>query len=551
MSAGLTFSGITPNSLIDSKSFNSSYVTDPSNKSDISSKILGSLSSGIDTGPFSFQKTNTRIASLNTLYNEATGALNKINKLSADNPDSVFYQKISSSSNTDVADISYFHSRDYSYGTSVTGNPRYPDLTQVVLNKINLGKSLNPDSASVIDIGLNRFNLSTGPATHQLSFEVNFGDTNKNVLNKMAASINNADAGVTAGVVEAPSDTIYLRLSNDSGTTKPFYLKDTSGNAVRSTHEFDNSGSESSYEFDISQTASEQINKGGFLNPAGITDVSAGTNRFELTVGSNSHTISFDINSGDTNDTVLDKMAAAINDVDTGVFASVADVSDDVIYLRLSGQTGTSNAFTLTDISGNAVSATNANSPFQYVKNSSFSVNETSFDRESNTIALKDGKMAVTLKDTGKANITVSHDTNTRVNTITSLADSINSINTFLESNSDISSDLRSEWQQLVSDATSSLAQYGIEVASDMQLNLDKEKLNRQLNENIIPVRDAIGGKNGMVQKLKPFLRKILSSPGINLLESQPPAYFDTMYLRLISSKTTPGGNQSTFSTVA
>ena len=147
--------------------------------------------------------------------------------------------------------------------------------------------------------------------------------------------------------------------------------------------------------------------------------------------------------------------------------------------------------------------------------------------------------------------MTVSHDTQSRVESISSLVDSINTISSFLESDTDISRNFKSDWFQLVSDATSSLARYGIEMGSDRQLSLNTKKLNSELNENIIPAREAIGGENGLGRQIEPFLAKTVSSPGADLLESQPASNFATLYLRLITSNANSGNVSSTFNTVA
>ena len=76
-------------------------------------------------------------------------------------------------------------------------------VSQLATAQINTGKSLAIGNAADggFTAGINRFSIQTGNGSRFLSVDVKAGDTNSDVLNKMADKINFAQAGVTAKTV--------------------------------------------------------------------------------------------------------------------------------------------------------------------------------------------------------------------------------------------------------------------------------------------------------------------------------------------------------------
>lgn len=101
----------------------------------------------------------------------------------------------------------------------------------------NRGTELDSDATSSVTAGTNTFRLAVGGRTHDIAVEIEDTDTNRAVLEKMAAAINAAGAGVTAAVEDddaAGASRIRL-TAGITGSTGAFTLADTGGNAVAAT----------------------------------------------------------------------------------------------------------------------------------------------------------------------------------------------------------------------------------------------------------------------------------------------------------------------------
>ena len=108
-------------------------------------------------------------------------------------------------------------------------------VSQLATAQINTGKSLAKGNAADggFTAGINRFSIQTGNGSRFLSVDVKAGDTNSDVLNKMADKINFAQAGVTAKTVTDDKGASRLMITaNKTGSMQEFSLKDVSGNAV-------------------------------------------------------------------------------------------------------------------------------------------------------------------------------------------------------------------------------------------------------------------------------------------------------------------------------
>ena len=73
-------------------------------------------------------------------------------------------------------------------------------VAQLARGQENSGLELNTAGASVVDMGTNTFNVNIDGQDYELSIEVTEGDTNEDVLQKMAQSINDASIGTRAEV---------------------------------------------------------------------------------------------------------------------------------------------------------------------------------------------------------------------------------------------------------------------------------------------------------------------------------------------------------------
>lgn len=163
-----------------------------------------------------------------------------------------------------------------------------------------------------------------------------------------------------------------------------------------------------SHKLQISNLAATQVNAGSASPADAKSVIGEGFNVFKLTTGSSSKNISVNISSTDTNKSAFTKLAAAINKSDVGVKASVTTDSANKTSLTLeSTKTGTKNAFSLSDLQGNAVSATSIGTVKSKAQNAVYTLDNKQYTSASNTVNLDNGKVQATLKKAGSEQISM------------------------------------------------------------------------------------------------------------------------------------------------
>ena len=135
---------------------------------------------------------------------------NAIAQLGGLEQDSMFRKKSAYSSDTEVAEATYIGS-DASTGTS----PEFDlQVKELATPQENLGYFL-PDLATTLSPATYSFDISINDMNYEFQFNINEGDTNRQIMERLSRLINNADIGIKANVAE--SDSRYaLRLTSDA-----------------------------------------------------------------------------------------------------------------------------------------------------------------------------------------------------------------------------------------------------------------------------------------------------------------------------------------------
>lgn len=173
-----------------------------------------------------------QLDALNNLYARAYQMMALADQLSGTAGRANFSQTPTQSSDTAVADVTYFDQTHYP--VLVPAEQFQFKVQQVAQNQVNQGGSLNPDAASAVSTGTGTFTLTVGGTGYTLQVTINASDTNATALSKIAQAIDAANTGVTADVVRG-DNTIQLNLSGQTGEDQAFSLADISGNVVSAT----------------------------------------------------------------------------------------------------------------------------------------------------------------------------------------------------------------------------------------------------------------------------------------------------------------------------
>ncbi|MCH8905146.1 MAG: flagellar filament capping protein FliD [Bacteroidetes bacterium] len=278
----------------------------------------------------------------------------------------------------------------------------------------------------------------------------------------------------------------------------------------------DTGATEALYQISVTQLALSQENTGNELNGTNASVVNIGTNTFSISIEGQVHEISIEVVAGDTNKDVLQKLSTAINDANIAVTANVTSgrsIGTQQIIIK-SDNTGISNDFLISDVSGNAITVTGANIITTSAQDASYKVDETSYTSGSNTVYLDNGMVTVNLLGVGDVDLTVAPDVNEVGNTITNFISELNSSIDFLQNNSDyINGDVLETINSFISDHKNELASFGIEVNSDGILEIDQDKLSLALNQNLGDIKNAFSGIDGLSIQINNYSSRIKSSP--------------------------------------
>lgn len=271
------------------------------------------------------------------------------------------------------------------------------------------------------------------------------------------------------------------------------------------------------YTITVSQVATAQQNLGTALATNAVAGLAAGTYTFNLQAGGRTYTVSFAVNAGDTNLTVLNNMAKAINAVGAPVTAEVAtDTVAGTSRLVIRAQnTGTGNAFTLTDVTGSAVAYTGAGNVSVPATNASYTVNSVPYTSQSNTVYLDKSKLALNLlAKVDNATITVSPDTQAISTAINNFVTAYNNLLTFAAQHFQyIAPRILSSLKQAYSYHAAELKAIGINQNPEGTLAVNQPALTNAIQNNLGLVETAFSGTNGLAVAAGLTARQISTSP--------------------------------------
>jgi len=350
------------------------------------------------------------------------------------------------------------------------------------LNNLNSIKSIS----SIYNI--NDLNAKLSGSLNELNdlfsngFKVNSSNSSENALSYMT-TIKTASQNLKSSLsslMGTSRTSAFNALSPVSSDTKKLSL-DTSGAKP--------GASVSNMSVNIDQLASGQVNKGTALT-ANANAGGFALYEFSIESGGKTHQFSVMATEQDTNKTLQDKIAAAINSKGIGVSALVEhDTQNNTSTLTVQAkETGSDKTFSIQDLYGGAIGLTGAGSVLQQAQDAIYRVNngdqQTS---KSNTIDLGGGIKA-TMKEASADTIEVSMkaDGSAAVSALRSLVDSYNELVTAAKGNgSDKALQLNYQLAKTINTYAPSLARIGItmDAGGKMSLNEDRVKTTAETSE--------------------------------------------------------------------
>lgn len=152
---------------------------------------------------------------------------NTIASLGGLNEDELLNKKVAYSSNDDIASAVYIGD------TSEEDAPSYNiEVTHLATPQINMGKFLPVDEPVALEPSTYSFDVSINDLNYEFQFNIKATDTNRDVQDRLARLINNADIGMSASVVSDDTGVnSYLRMESTAtglkdGSSSLFNISD-------------------------------------------------------------------------------------------------------------------------------------------------------------------------------------------------------------------------------------------------------------------------------------------------------------------------------------
>ncbi len=146
------------------------------------------------------------------LKENARALRNTIASLGGLNEDEMLGKKAAYSSDENIVSATYVGENDPKEGT-----PSYKiEVTALASNQINLGTFLPSDEKAFLPPDAYSFDISINDLSYEFQYNIREDETNRDMQERLARLISNADIGITADIVEDGKGNSSLRLSSSA-----------------------------------------------------------------------------------------------------------------------------------------------------------------------------------------------------------------------------------------------------------------------------------------------------------------------------------------------
>ncbi|MBN2418162.1 MAG: hypothetical protein JXL81_02160 [Deltaproteobacteria bacterium] len=269
---------------------------------------------------------------------------------------------------------------------------------------------------------------------------------------------------------------------------------------------------EAVYNISVSQLAQAQKNISEALTASDESVVDGGVNVFSFTIDEQDYELTITVAADATNGDVLYEISRVINQKVPGVAAEITENGGALNLTLTSDSTGAKAAFTVSDISGNAVAATGLDNVLLEARDAVCTVDGENLTSTANSLYLDNGAVRVSLYGTGDVTLEVRRDETAVYNAVTSLVSGINSFVEFYNENSNyLREDLLASLNNIIADQERNLESIGISVTNEGILQIDESSLVYAINQGPSAVEDIFASFDGLAKGISSFTSKAAS----------------------------------------
>ncbi|HVA26018.1 MAG TPA: hypothetical protein VMW62_16705 [Chloroflexota bacterium] len=274
----------------------------------------------------------------------------------------------------------------------------------------------------------------------------------------------------------------------------------------------------SSYGLQVLRLAAAQENVGELLAREAPVALDASRHSFELRTFVGVKQLSLLLADGESNDSVLAQMAAAINQANLGVIATLARPTFSTVQIAITATlSGSASSFSLTDLDGWLVRTTGASREARAAQDAAYVLDGVRTMSPTNQILLQGGKIQLTLHTISRGadvTIAVGPDREAVLGAVGHLAEAVTQLaGVITENERYLSPTFVGDFSSAIQALGPQLKQVGVEVAEDNTVSVDHQAFIYAFDEKPEMVESTVSSPNGAAQRIGGFAADVMSAP--------------------------------------
>jgi hypothetical protein len=273
-----------------------------------------------------------------------------------------------------------------------------------------------------------------------------------------------------------------------------------------------------SYTIAIQQLATPQENVGELLAGEAPAGLEPGEHSFELRTRTGSTQLAVTLSEGDTNNSALTHMAAAINQANLGVIATLARPSRSTIQLAVtSSDTGSASAFTIADLNGWLVRASGISRLASQALDAVYLLEGIRTVAPTNQVPLQGGRVQLTLLATSRGvtqRVNVGPDRTAVTDAVSQLVEAMSRLLTVVNDHRrSFSRAFLAECDDVISSLRPGLQGLGVEFGGDAQMTLNRSAFEYMFDSGPEQAEALVTAPDGVAQRIGQFVAEIMAAP--------------------------------------
>ncbi|GEM_PF-5894270 len=274
----------------------------------------------------------------------------------------------------------------------------------------------------------------------------------------------------------------------------------------------------SSYTLSVLRLAAAQENLGELLGREAPAALDPGEHSFELRTYVGVKQLRVAVVPGESNDSVLTQMAAAINQANLGVIATLVRPTTSTVQLAVTAHlSGGTSGFSLVDVDGWLVRVSGASRVAREPQDAAYILNGVRTMSPSNHILLQGGKVQLNLHTVSRGVeqvVSVGPDRSAVVAAVSQLGDAMNHLAEVISVNERyLAPSFVADFNTAIQALRPALQQVGVDVTPDNRLALNRLALEYVFDQQPDLVESVLGSPTGVAQRIGSFATEIMAAP--------------------------------------